>query len=184
MRPRGWYIMHRGWMQSDDFAPAPYTEREAFLWSIESAAYLAHDQWFNRELIPVERGEFVTSIREMARVFEWSEKSVRTFIAKMCRVGKWSQRRAQPRAKAPTVIIVCNYDFYQSSGARQGAAEGTELGTPKAHEGHSAGTQQKEGQQGKTRFNDSEHGSSGNPCRFPPNQVQRFGSGGAPLRRI
>ncbi|HEX8413433.1 MAG TPA: hypothetical protein VF637_06040, partial [Sphingomicrobium sp.] len=74
----GWYIMHRGWM--DSFKPEPFTEREAFLWSIEQAAIKNHDQWFNGLRVPVTRGEFATSLRLMAEAFSWSVKRVRGFM--------------------------------------------------------------------------------------------------------
>src|SRR5688572_16337356 len=90
----GFYLMHRGWMASQDFQPEPFTEREAFLWSIEQAAHRAHLQWFNGSQIPVERGEFVTSSRKMADAFQWGEKRVRGFLQRMEKREKWTLRRA------------------------------------------------------------------------------------------
>jgi hypothetical protein len=133
----GWYLMHRGWMQSPDFLPEPFTEREAFLWSIEQAAHGPHLQWFNRHQVPVERGEFVTSIRKMASAFGWGDKRVRGFTARMVKCGKWAQRGAHPNS----ILTVCNYEQFQSPQKVKGTAEGR----PRAHSGHTQGTQQKEG---------------------------------------
>ncbi len=103
---RGWYRMHRGWMASPDFQQEPFTEREAFLWSIEQAAFEPHEQWFNGVQIPVDRSEFVTSIRKMATAFQWGEKRVRLFLARMVKRQKWTQRATRSGAHGPTVLIV------------------------------------------------------------------------------
>lgn len=142
----GWYIMHRGWM--DSFKPEPFTEREAFLWSIERAAIKAHDQWFNGQRIAVARGEFATSLRQMAEAFQWSVKRIRGFMDRMGKAQKWAQRQAHQGAQSPTIITVCNYDFYQNPEGSEGAAEGTVEGTRGAQQGHSKGTQQNKGNKG------------------------------------
>ena len=119
-RMRGWYLLHRGWMNSQDFRPEPFTDREAYLWSIEQAAFQDHRQWFNGSQYQVERGEFVTSFNTMMSSLQWSEKRVRNFIKRMIRSGKWARRGAHHGAKAPTIIIVCNYDAFQSPGRLAG----------------------------------------------------------------
>lgn len=143
----GFFLVHRGWM--DSFKPEPFTEREAFLWSVEQAAFQAHDQWFNGHRITVERGEFVTSLREMEKAFGWSLKRIRGFMDRMGKAQKWAQRRAYDGAQSPTILTVCNYAVYQNPGEPTGTVEGTAKGTRRAQSGHSKGTQQKEGNKGK-----------------------------------
>lgn len=138
----GWYIMHRGWM--DSFKPEPFTEREAFLWSIEQAAFETHDQWFNGRRFTVNRGEFVTSLRAMEAAFGWTLKRIRGFMERMGKAQKWAQRQAHDGAQSPTIITVCNYDVYQTPADAKGTVEGTAKGTRGAQQGHSEGTQQKE----------------------------------------
>lgn len=140
----GWYVMHRGWM--DSFKPEPFTEREAFLWSIEQASFESHEQWFNGQSIAVERGEFATSLRLMADAFGWSVKRVRGFMERMRKDEKWAHRQAHNGAQSPTIISVCNYDKYQRPSELQGTAKGTAKGSPGAQWGHSRGTQHKEGE--------------------------------------
>lgn len=142
----GWYIMHRGWM--DSFRPEPFTDREAFLWSIEQAAIKAHDQWFNGQKIPVARGEFATSLRTMAEAFSWTVKRVRGFMERMGKAQKWAQRQAHSGAQSPTIITVCNYREYQDVSDEEGTSEGTVEGTQRAQSGHSRGTQQNKGNKG------------------------------------
>ncbi len=136
----GWYIMRRGWMEG--FKPEPFTEREAFLWSIEQAAWEAHDQWFNGHRIAVNRGEFVTSLRAMAEAFGWTVKRVRGLMERLGKAGNWAQRPAYEGAQAPTVLSVVNYAKYQELPRVEGTAKGTAKGTRGAQQGHSEGTQQ------------------------------------------
>lgn len=136
----GWYIMRRGWMEG--FKPEPFTEREAFLWSIEQAAWEDHDQWFNGHRIAVKRGEFVTSLRAMADAFGWTVKRVRGLMERLGKAGNWAQRPAYEGAQAPTVLCVVNYSKYQELPNTGGTASGTAKGTRGAQQGHSEGTQQ------------------------------------------
>lgn len=117
---RGWYIMHRGWMGSADFRPEPYTEREAYLWSIEQAAYEPHLQWFNGVQVPVAKGEFVTSLHKMAGALGWSVKRARLFTDRMIRAQKWAKRGANAGAKAPTIVTVRNWERFQTLPRREG----------------------------------------------------------------
>jgi hypothetical protein len=164
----GWYIMHRGWM--DSFKPEPFSEREAFLWSIEQAAFQAHDQWFNGHRVWVERGEFVTSIRQMSEAFQWSIKKTRGFMERMRKCQKWAQRTAYDGAQSPTVITLCNYAFYQDAVQEEGTVKGTAKGTRGAQQGHSEGTQQKEGKQGnkEKKKSPSDSSASNTPADAPP----------------
>lgn len=136
----GWYIMRRGWMAG--FKPEPFTEREAFLWSIEQAAWEDHDQWFNGHRIAVRRGEFVTSLRQMAEAFDWTVKRVRGLMERLGKAGNWAQRPAYEGAQAPTVLSVVNYAKYQELPRIEGTVKGTAKGTRGAQRGHSEGTQQ------------------------------------------
>jgi hypothetical protein len=136
--------MHRGWMDSPDFTPEPFTEPQAFCWSIEQAAFEPHLQWFNGHQIAVGRGEFATSSRKLATVFRWGDKRTRLFLARMERRGKWAQRPAQEGAHLATILTVCNYERFQAPARREGAAEGAAKGEPGAQRGRSEGAQQKE----------------------------------------
>jgi hypothetical protein len=142
----GFFLVHRGWMES--FKPEPFTEREAFLWSVEQAAYAAHEMWFKGQRIPVERGQFATSIRAMAEVFDWTPKRVRGLMERFGKYGIWAQQAAHDGAQSPTIITVCNYDKYQAVEPVDGTAKGTAKGSSGAQRGHSRGTQQKQGNKG------------------------------------
>lgn len=141
----GWYLMRRGWMGSGDFQPEPYTEREAYLWSIEQAAHTPHIQWFNGIEIAVARGEFATSSRKMAAALRWGEKRARLFMARMERRGKWALRAAQAGAHVATILTVCNYERFQAPAKTKGAPEDADKGAAGTQPGRTEDAQQKEG---------------------------------------
>lgn len=141
---RGWYLLHRGWMASPDFQAEPFTEREAFLWSIEQAAFEAHRQWFNGVQYPIERGQLVTSTRKMADAFGWGHKRTYLFLGRMERCGKWQRLGTQGGKHGPTVLSVCNYERFQAPAKAKATAEGTAGDTARQQLGNSYATQQKQ----------------------------------------
>lgn len=147
----GWYLMHRGWMESPDFRPEPFTEREAFLWSIEQAAHGPHVQWFNGVQVAVGRGEFATSSRKLATAFGWGMKRARLFLSRMEKRGKWALRAAHQGAHVATILTVCNYERFQAPARARGAAEGAAEGEPRAHPGHTTEGTLKKGKEEKAR---------------------------------
>jgi hypothetical protein len=141
----GWFLMPRGWMQDPVFRPAPLSEREAYAWSVEQAAYGNHDQWFNGMEVPIQRGEFVTSLPALAREFGWTIKRVRGFLVRMIKARKWAKRGAHRGAKAPTVLIICDYEERQASPLHRGKTKGTSEAPSRARQWHRKGKEQKEG---------------------------------------
>lgn len=154
-------------MASPDFRPEPFTDREAYLWSIEQAAFEEHRQWFNGTLYTVGRGEFVTSIHAMAKAFQWTDKRVRGFAERMSKAGKWAKRGAHEGAKAPTLLTVRNYDVFQSPKRAKGEATGEEEGNRGAKQGQSEGVEQKEG---LNKGNESKEGNEGKLALAAPYQ--------------
>jgi hypothetical protein len=126
------------------FRPAQFTEREAYAWSVERAAYADHTQWFNMQEIPVRRGEFACSLNAMAEVFGWKVKRVRLFLDRMIRAGRWAKRKAFEGAKAPTVLIICDYEEMQAASSGRGKGQGSTERLSKDPPRQRRGTEQKE----------------------------------------
>lgn len=105
----GWFKLHRGWADSMDFASEPFTEREAFLWLIENAAYEPHTRYVNGAAIALDRGQVMASQRNLGDLWKWGRQRVRGFIAKLERLGSISQNSTH----GLTIITICNYGKYQ-----------------------------------------------------------------------
>jgi hypothetical protein len=105
----GWIKLHRGWSKSPDFASEPFTEREAWLWLIEAAAYEAHTRYVKGHAISLKRGEILVSQRTLADEWKWGRQRVRGFITKLELLGSVKQAATH----GLTHISVCNYTKYQ-----------------------------------------------------------------------
>jgi hypothetical protein len=103
------YLMHRGWMDDRDFDPEPYTQREAWVWLIENAAWKDTTAYVSGKVIPLRRGQLVFSQRFMAEKWKWGRQRVRTFIERLEKTEKSTQDTTQ----GVTILTICNYDRYQ-----------------------------------------------------------------------
>lgn len=122
----GYYRMARGWMNNPVFKPEPFTEREAWLWLIEEAAWRPRKKRVGTTLIALQRGQIAASLRFMATAWGWKKDRVRRFLKRLADdsmlISKCS-KNATPGATDCTVITLCNYDAYQA-GADENATPG------------------------------------------------------------
>jgi hypothetical protein len=116
---KGYYQMHRGWMDNPVFAPQAFTEREAFEWLISEATW-SEDRTVSHKGNPVrvERGQVPHSIRFMAHAWGWTKDKTSRFLNKL---EKWDMIATQT-ATGQHIITICNYDKYQA-GATQTATD-------------------------------------------------------------
>lgn len=113
------------------FKRSEMTEREAWMWMLAQSAWDDTRHRVGSEMVEVQRGSFVTTLREMQSVFMWrSDKRVRTFLTMLEREGMIG-RTTVGTANAPkTHVTICNYDKYQIDG-RAKDAPGTHQGRAK-----------------------------------------------------
>ena len=107
----GYYRMQRGWQDHELFSDDPYTKRSAWVWMIERAAWRPTRQLISGKLVPIDRGQFAASLRQMGEVWGWGHERVRRFlrllasdgmIATTCETGQF-------------IITICNYSLYQAT---------------------------------------------------------------------
>jgi hypothetical protein len=108
----GYIKLHRGWRDCDVFKNEPCTQREAWVWLLENAAWKSCQRRDAQgTLITVERGQFHTSIRTIATEWQWSRGRVERFLNDLktghmvdCETGHHG-----------LLISICNYDKYQAN---------------------------------------------------------------------
>jgi len=118
-----------------EFAPAPFSEREAFLWLVSEASWKPRTVRAGRVVVDLERGQLCASVRFMADAWDWSKSRVDRFLKRL-------ENRDMLRSESGTgqlVITLCNYDEYQ--GPRD--TSGTRVGQSSGHERDSGGTNEK-----------------------------------------
>jgi len=80
---------------------------------------------------PIKRGQLITSIAHLSEELKLSTKKIRISIDKLKRTGEVASKRANNS----TLIIICNYDNYQSIENERGQEIGQTKGKQRANEG-------------------------------------------------
>ena len=91
------------------FKKEPYTEVQAWIWFICGASYKDDTVRVGHLIVDVKRGEYVASIRFLARKFKWTTSRVKRFLDRLTR-GKMVTTKA---TQGITSINLMNYDEYQ-----------------------------------------------------------------------
>lgn len=161
------YLMHRGWMSTPALTAGhdPFCRRAAWVWLIEEAAWTDRSVDIAGRTVVLRRGQLSHSIRFMAEAWKWSRSAVERFVARL---------QAETMIETATgfgqlVITVCNYDHYQTPFLPSEAQAGTARGTAPGQRRDSAGTNYKEGNQGKeVNRQDATHPVSAEPTSPAP----------------
>lgn len=143
---RPWFAVARGIMQHPvigERAPVPspadparraWTYGEAFLHGlVENASFrrrIVRDT--NGADVVLEAGQLRASRKVLARRFNWSEKAVRVFLAKLENAGMIAffkgpgvaDFRARGKGQGSNVLTVCNYGKYQNAVRPKGQGQG------------------------------------------------------------
>lgn len=120
------------------FAPSEMSEREAWCWMIARAAWAGTTHRIGSDVVQIERGQFMATLRQMQSAFMWgSDKRVRNFLKKLEKHGMIAVLTLGERNARKTHVTICNYNEYQSSGRSKDAA--------KTHEGRTTDAVNKQG---------------------------------------
>jgi hypothetical protein len=106
----GYFKLERGWSDHIVFDNEPLTQREAWVWLIEHAAWRDTVMSVGRDRYKVERGQLAASVRYLATCWQWSKDRAHRFITKL----RDEQMIATDDKTHATVITICNYAKYQS----------------------------------------------------------------------
>jgi hypothetical protein len=105
----GYFKLERGWSENVAFDDEPLTQREAWIWLIEHAAWRDTVMSVGRERYQVKRGQLAASLRYLAACWQWSKDRVHRFLARL----RDEQMVATADATHATIITICNYTKYQ-----------------------------------------------------------------------
>ena len=142
----GFYLMYRGWSDSDVFANEPHSERDAWVWIIEHAAWTPTSARVKGAIVPLERGQLCFAQRFLAEKWQWSKSRVDRFLKRLVAENMISvcskngavggARSGHSAGQGQSIITVCNYAKYQipvkeqrgNNGATTGQGEGQKRG--------------------------------------------------------
>lgn len=77
----GVFAVSRGIFDDPDFAPEPFTQREAFMWLVASSAWKELTVRGAYGRVNLRRGEFCFSVRFLAERWKWSKSRVARFLS-------------------------------------------------------------------------------------------------------
>ena len=97
-----------------------FTETEAFIWLLSFAAFQAVEVDGRR----LERGDVLTSYRELAGVFHWTDKRVRCWLKRLARDGAITVRGTQKGTLRGPQITLILFGELASAGHTKGHTEG------------------------------------------------------------
>lgn len=92
--------------------PRVYSHFEAWVYLIQLAQWAPGTLSTQYGPVALERGEFVASIRHLAKDWKWGVQRVRTFLKK---AKNLTRLQAQRETQSGTVYLIVNYDTYQGS---------------------------------------------------------------------
>lgn len=121
----GFFSLHRSIWQCAAFKAEPFTEREAWIWMISSAAWKEQTVRVGKHIVKLERGQLCYSTRFLADAFGWHHSKLRRFLQRLEVRSSICKKIGTPSDTAPIVITIRNYDEYQAwgSGATQQPAQ-------------------------------------------------------------
>jgi hypothetical protein len=102
-------------MDSPVFAQEPFTEREAYQWMIESAAWKNCRVRCGKYVLDVQRGQFAVSVRFIAERLGWHRAKVERFLTKL----KTETLIETDARQGLTIITICNYNDSQDFNVNQ-----------------------------------------------------------------
>ena len=111
MADKGWIALHRSirdhWLYQEKRVFSKY---EAWLDILMDANHQRNKIVFDGQLFEVERGQRVTSIRQLCERWSWSNSKVNRFLKMLEDDGMIIKKSDSKK----TVITIANYDVYQS----------------------------------------------------------------------
>jgi hypothetical protein len=154
----GFIKLHRGWRDCEVFKDEPCTQREAWVWLLEHTAWKdCQRRDAQKALIEVNRGQFHTSIRNLAAAWQWSRGRVERFLNDL-KTGHMIDHEA---GHGGLLITICNYDKYQANEPSAGPTSGPSAGPSAGHE------------QGHTRRSNKKLEEEKNNTPLPPKGVHK-----------
>lgn len=121
------YRHERGWLDSEVWGDAPYSEREAWSWMIGEANWKPSIRNINGHPVMLDCGQFTASLRFMASKFQWSVGKLQRYLEKLRR---WDMIKTDTATDtAQNIITICNYSLYQDIKKKRDTATDTVMDT-------------------------------------------------------
>lgn len=131
-------------VRAADPARGSYSMGEAFLYLLFKAQYKEGTVNNGGVKMTLQPGQLLGAVSWLANVWNWTPKTVRTFLDNLESDGMLQKISAvnkdgNQKGKQAAILSVCNYEYYQRMHAQQGQAEGQAKGEQGASKGQAKG---------------------------------------------
>lgn len=106
---RGYYLMHRGWLDHPALTDGEFCRRAMWCDMIEMAAWRSHRRNVAGKTIELQRGEFTASLRFLAARWGCSKAKVERLVSRLK-----TETMIETRTETGQLVIrICNYERFQ-----------------------------------------------------------------------
>jgi hypothetical protein len=125
MQSKGWVKLWREQFTHEVSDRKPWCDGYAWSYLYSQANYKPGIANFRNQYIPVERGQFVTSVLKLHEIFGWSRQRTIAYIISLATRQMLTYRTTNRFI----VITICNYEKYQGTDDENETTDGTTDGT-------------------------------------------------------
>lgn len=135
----GWVKVYRSLMENDLWKDRPFSRGQAWVDLIMLAAHKDTEFYFDSALLPVKKGEIITSKRKLGIRWGWSNSKVDKFLNELEKVEMLAQKSDTKK----TTIKITKYSQYQGFESIAAADKTTHKTTQKRQRGDTEATQKR-----------------------------------------
>lgn len=110
---KGWVVIYRSIMDNPLWEDKPFSRGQAWIDMILLASHKDTEFYFDGDMLPVEKGQIITSKRKLGDRWGWSNSKVNKFLNELEKVGMLVQKSDTKK----TTIKIVKYEQYQGFGS-------------------------------------------------------------------
>lgn len=126
---KGWVVIYRSIMDNPLWEDKPFSRGQAWIDMILLASHKNTEFYFDGDMIPVEKGQIITSKRKLGERWGWSNSKVNKFLNELEKVGMLTQKSDTKK----TTIKIVKYEQYQGFGSIEAVEKTSQKTSQKRH---------------------------------------------------
>ena len=126
---KGWVVIYRSIMDNPLWEDKPFSRGQAWIDMILLASHKDTEFYFDGDMLPVEKGQIITSKRKLGDRWGWSNSKVNKFLNELEKVGMLVQKSDTKK----TTIKIVKYEQYQGFGSIESVEKTSHKTSQKRH---------------------------------------------------
>ena len=126
---KGWVVIYRSIMDNPLWEDKPFSRGQAWIDMILLASHKDTEFYFDGDMLPVEKGQIITSKRKLGDRWGWSNSKVNKFLNELEKVGMLTIKSDTKK----TTIKIVKYEQYQGFGRIEAVEKTSRKTSQKRH---------------------------------------------------